>query len=93
MDDGKLPEPSTELVLMGALLRALDLRHEGLLDELLDTLGDEAVKAEVIRLRGPRLEPQMKQHLADARFWLATMRAAHRGVMPKAKKRFSLFRK
>jgi hypothetical protein len=86
----EMPPPSAALIIQGAVLRYLECRDPGAMDAILATLEDDEVKSEIIRLRGPKLEPQVKEAIGQARTWVASVRAANRGIAPK--RRFGLFR-
>jgi hypothetical protein len=85
----EMPAPSAALIVQGAVLRYLESREPGAIDAILAILEDEEVRSEVIRLRGPKLEPLVKESIGQARTWVAAVRAANRGIAPK--KRFGLF--
>lgn len=73
-----LPEPSAELVIIGAglveleiALRELGLKKPDFTERVLARLQSEAMRQTVVRLRGPRISPEMAEAMHSAEAWLA----------------------
>jgi hypothetical protein len=64
-----LPARCVQLHALGHLARVLEIRFPGILDEWVASLEDEALMNEVVRLRGPRAPPEMKDVRASALAW------------------------
>ena len=69
-----LPQTSIELHALGHLARALEARFPGLLDEWVDTLQDEALLNEIVRLRGPRESEHVRAVRVSALTWAKHVR-------------------
>ena len=67
-----LPDPSWLAAIVGVILRSLETRDPGIVDEMLCSLQDYLAKAAIIRLRGPRQAPEVAAAYAEAHAWLAT---------------------
>ncbi len=71
-DVRSLPDPSWLAALVGAMLRSMERREPGIVDEMLVSLEDDLAKAAIIRLRGPRQAPEVAAAHAEAHAWLST---------------------
>lgn len=78
MGDEGLPKPSPELVIIGAglieleiALRELGLKKPGFTERVLARLRSESMQQAVVRLRGPRITPEMASAMLEAEGWLA----------------------
>jgi hypothetical protein len=67
-----LPDPSWLAAIVGAILRSMETRDPGIVDEMLGSLQDDMAKAAIVRLRGPRQAPEVAAAHAEAHAWLAT---------------------
>lgn len=72
-----LPEPSPELVIIGAglveleiALRELGLKKPDFAERVLNRVASEAMKSAVVRLRGPKMSPASLDAIAEAETWL-----------------------
>lgn len=72
----ELPPPSVGLTVLAHTIRLLEEDRPGFTDRLLATLEDEAMKTEVIRLRGPSVAPEVRRVHRDAVAWLSMVRLA-----------------
>lgn len=77
------PETSISLHALGHFVRAVERRMPGLMDEWVDSLQDEALLNEIIRLRGPRDAPSVRLARSGALAWAKHVRLvtlAHFGL-------------
>lgn len=72
----QLPPPSVGLTVLAHTIRLLEEDRPGFTDRLLATLEDEMLKTEIIRLRGPKVEPEVQRVHRDAVAWLSVVRLA-----------------
>jgi negative regulator of sigma E activity len=77
-DDGNLPPPTPELLIIAAglvelevALRELGLKKPDFTERVLARLQSEAMRQAVVRLRGPRVTPEMSKAMDGAEAWLA----------------------
>ena len=75
-----LPPQTVEMILVGNLIRVLERKCPGVLDEWLESIEDERLQSEVVRLRGPRAEPTVIANFTKAAAWAAHIRLLFRGV-------------
>lgn len=75
---GDLPEPSPELVIIGAglieldlALRELGLKKPPFTERVLARLQSEALRSTVIRLRGPKRSKEAVDAMDEAEAWLS----------------------
>ena len=69
-----LPQTSVEMHALGHLARVLSKRFPGLLDDWVDSLQDEALLNEIIRLREPRESEHVKAVRVGALAWAKHVR-------------------
>lgn len=75
----ELPPLSVEFLVVAAFAKAAERRLPGITEEALADLEDEALRAEVIRLRGPRMAPEVRDKFESAVAWVTALRLIDRG--------------
>ncbi len=70
----ELPEASVELVVLGAIIRAAEKQCPGFADDVVGMLENEAVRAEVVQLRGVRMEVETRRKFVLASTWANAVR-------------------
>lgn len=73
-DVDPIPDPSVTLHALGHLARVIERRHPGIMDEWVDSLQDEALLNEIVRLRGPRESEAVKACRVAALTWAKHVR-------------------
>jgi hypothetical protein len=78
----ELPAPNVSLIAIGHLMRVLEHREPGIIDEWLKSLEDEHVEQEIIRLRAPRVAKELREANDQALVWAGLVRAVAKTTLP-----------
>lgn len=82
-----LPRPSVELMVIGHLAAALEKEIPGLMDTWLESLEDEAIQRDIIRLRAPREAPEVTEVRRQAICWVDKVRLVTLSHLGRRKRR------
>ena len=69
-----MPPMSAALHALGHLAAVLEKRCPGLIDDWLESLESEVAYREIVRLRGPREEPEIIRTRREAHTWVKHIR-------------------
>jgi hypothetical protein len=82
-----IPPPSPCLHALGHLACALEKEIPGLMDAWVESLEDEAIQREIIRIRAPREAPEAAQARMEALEWVRLVRLVTLASMGRRKRR------
>lgn len=84
---GKMPPPSVGRCLDGAILRALERRWPGIIEEIAMDLEGETSLSLVARLRSPRVAFEVVDAFADSAVWVRNAEAIAYAYLGRPEKR------